>query len=375
MKLRDHLVTKMGFKNSISDPCMYVKRDGKGGVMILGVYVDDIILAHKNVDINDFIKEFCGPGGFNSKHLGKLNWFLGMGIDQHDDGSITIDQRLYVKKLVEKFCPKGAEKKASPCSPLLFQKLKPADNDLEREKASRLPYLQLIGSLLYLSCMTRPDVAYHMAILCSMMHDPTVKAYNAALDLLAYVAHTSTGHLYFSGSSAAPAGIPDVHHAHIVKNHGMVLYSDASWHKPDSLGYNMFGYVLYLYGGPVSFASKKLKVVALSSAEAEYAAAAYACKELQFVRNLCDFLGVKLHGPTIVAVDNQAAIKIAENMGVTGRNKHFEDAIHYFRHLVDHRVAAPVFVTTRNQCADGFTKPLDTTPFKTWRPRVVALPE
>ena len=147
----------------------------------------------------------------------------------------------------------------------------------------------------------------------------------------------------------------------------MVMYSDASWHKPNKLGYNMFGYVLYLFGAPVSFAAKNLKVVALSSAEAEYAAAAYACKELVFVRSLCDFLGVKLDGPTVMCVDNKAAIQIAENLGVTGRNKHFQDTLHYFRHLVDHRVVTPVFVTTKHQRADGFTKPLTSSAHKSWR--------
>ena len=373
MKLRDHLVNNMGFQNSLSDPCMYVKRDGDK-VMILGVYVDDIILAHKNVDLNEFVKGFCGPGGFNSKHLGKLSWFLGMAVDQHEDGSITINQELYVKKLVNKFFDKPPEKRSNPCKPGIFQRINPAKNDVEREKVSRKPYLQLIGSLLYLSCMTRPDIAYHMAILCSVMHDPTVQAYTAALDLLAYVAHTSHSHLTYTGSCAAPDGIPDSHTLQVESNCGAVMYSDATWHKSDELGYNMFGFVMYLYGGPISFAAKKLKVVALSSAEAEYAAAAYSCKELVFVRNLCDFLGVKLNGPTVVAVDNQAAIKIAENMGVTGRNKHFQDSIHFFRHLVDHLTVSPCFVTTDRQRADGFTKPLEGRMFDRWRACVLDRP-
>ena len=154
----------------------------------------------------------------------------------------------------------------------------------------------------------------------------------------------------------------------------MIAYSDASWHKPDKLGYNMFGYVMYLYGGPVSFSAKKLKVIALSSAEAEYAAAAYTCREVTFVRNVCNFLGVKLAKPTLMCVDNQAAIKIAENQGVTARNKHFQDALHYFRHLLDHLVITPVFVTTHNQRADGFTKPLEGQKFKSWRNTVVTVP-
>ena len=370
LKLRDVLVNKLGFENSLADPCLYRKRNDSGGVMIIGVYVDDIILAHKGVNLDDFIKAFTGPGGFNAKHIGKLDWFLGMGIDQHDDYSVSISQELYIKKLVEKFCPNRKSsmgKRAAPLEPIKFQKLTTASTDVEREKARRLPYLQLIGSLLYLSCMTRPDIAYYMSVLCSLMHDPTSEAYAAALDLLLYVAHTTNTQLHFTGACTCPPGVPTSHTTQVETNQGLIAYSDASWHKPNNLGFNMFGFVVYLYGGPISFVSKRLKVIALSSAEAEYAAAAYTCKEIVFVRNLCDFLGVKLAGPTTIAVDNQAAIKITQNLGVTGRNKHFQDSIHYFRHLYDHKIVDPVYVTTRNQYADGFTKPLDNTTFKRWR--------
>jgi hypothetical protein len=133
----------------------------------------------------------------------------------------------------------------------------------------------------------------------------------------------------------------------------------------------MFGYVIYLYGAPICFAAKRLKVVALSSAEAEYAAASYTCKEIQFVRKVLSDLGFAPSGPVVLAVDNQAAIKIAENVGVTGRTKHFIDAIHFFRHLVDHNVVRPTFVRTDMQRADGFTKPLGKGPFRIWASRLL----
>jgi hypothetical protein len=132
------------------------------------------------------------------------------------------------------------------------------------------------------------------------------------------------------------------------------------------LGFNMFGFVIYFYGGPISFTSKRLKIVALSSAKAEYAAASYTCKEISFVRNVCNDIDVPLDGATVLAVDNEAAIKIVENMGVTGRNKHFDDSLHYIRYLYDHRAIKPVYVTTKNQRADGFTKPLEKSPFTLW---------
>ena len=145
-----------------------------------------------------------------------------------------------------------------------------------------------------------------------------------------------------------------------------MAYSDSSWHKTNELGFNSFGYVVYMFGGPVSFASKLLKIVALSSAEAEYAAASYTCKEIEFVRNLCTDLGFPLKEQVVLAVDNTAAVDIAYNLGVTARTKHFNDAIHFVRNLVDHKRLCVKHVATDLQRADGFTKPLDKRLFVPW---------
>ena len=249
--------------------------------------------------------------------------------------------------------------------PNSFQSLTCARSEIEREKAKKLPYLELIGSLLYLSTMTRPDIAYHMSVLCQFMHDPSPPCYDAALDLLMYVLHTRHYFLRYDGSSEAPSGLSHLS-SHLKSNHGLIAYSDASWHKTNELGYNMFGYCVYLHGGPISFAAKRLKVVALSSAEAEYAAASYTCKEIAFVRNVCDSLGIKLNGPTVLAVDNQAAIKIAEDRGASARTKHFKDSIHYIREMIDYGLVKLAFVRTNNQRADGFTKPLAKSLFREW---------
>ena len=81
----------------------------------------------------------------------------------------------------------------------------------------------------------------------------------------------------------------------VENNHGLIAYSDASW-RSKAGSYSSYGYVIYLFGGVVSFASKYLKVVALSSAEAEYAAASQTCRELTFVRKVCTDLGLEIQG-------------------------------------------------------------------------------
>ena len=115
---------------------------------------------------------------------------------------------------------------AMPCNPLTFQSLACASSDIDRDKASRLPYMQLIGSLLYLSTMTRPDIAYHMSILCSFMHDPTPTAYHAAIDLLLYVSASSLT-LHFPGSPKVLSGIDSSLHDNI-RSSGGVLRCDVA---------------------------------------------------------------------------------------------------------------------------------------------------
>lgn len=90
------------------------------------------------------------------------------------------------------------------------------------------------------------------------------------------------------------------------------------------------------------------------------------------MRNILTDLGLKIKSPTLLAVDNQAAITIVQNQGVTARNKHFEESLHYLRHLHDHLVILPAFVTTKNQKADGMTMALDPSSFKRWAPNVVS---
>ena len=84
-------------------------------------------------------------------------------------------------------------------------------------------------------------------------------------------------------------------------------------------------------GGPITWSSRKLNVIADSSALAEYSAASATSKELAFVRNILGELHVQLKGPFVLAVDNTAAIDVANNLGVTGRTKHFRSSIHYIR--------------------------------------------
>ena len=97
--------------------------------------------------VDDFT-DFTGPKGSRAKRIGPLTWLLGIEVDLASDHSITIDQRQYL-----------------PYNPLTFKQLTTTKTDDERDRMIKLPYLQFIDSLLYLSTMTYPEIAYQMSIL------------------------------------------------------------------------------------------------------------------------------------------------------------------------------------------------------------------
>ena len=116
-----------------------------------------------------------------------------------------------------------------PCNPLTFERLTTAKTDDERDRMTKLLYLQLIGSLLYLSTMTYPEIAYHMSILCSFMHDPSPDCYYAAIDLLLYISNTQDTHTFtFTGSVHKPPGVDPKLHTSISTNGGLLVYSDST---------------------------------------------------------------------------------------------------------------------------------------------------
>lgn len=93
-------------------------------------------------------------------------------------------------------------------------------------------------------------------------------------------------------------------------------------------------------------------------------------REVRFLRNLCDDLGYTLTGRLAMGVDNQAAIDVAKNDGVTSENKHFERINHLVRSDYQHGRITLVHVSGDSNVADLMTKPVEPATFKVLRYRL-----
>ncbi len=350
----------IGFKRLQSDACVFVKHTN-GRPIIIGCYVDDVAIFHdpKTKMLDQFLDALLQARGgrFDGKHLGKLEWFLGIKVTRYASGDYSLNQSKYIGDLLDRFIPNSdtiAFARRIPYPTEKFKSLAGATSDIEVERVKRLPYLQLVGAMLYLATMCRPDLLFHMSVLCSYMSNPSMACYEAAQSLLLYVGKTRHLEIHYSKNWKVPSALAgDI--SILADKYGVHALSDSSWTAPKSV----CGYVVYMAGGPIAFSSRKLNVIADSTALAEYSAGSSCAKEITFVRNLCNELGFVIPGPIVLALDNQASIKIAEDNGAGKLTKHFDFAVHRLRDDVECMRIKLTFVNTHDQTADIFTKALD----------------
>ncbi|XP_066361220.1 uncharacterized mitochondrial protein AtMg00810-like [Miscanthus floridulus] len=129
---------------------MYTRGKGEGR-LIVGVYVDDLIITGGNTDVvGRFKKQMLST--FRMSDLGLLSYYLGLEVTQGAHG-ITLRQSAYATKILEKAGLAGCNASATPME-MKLKLLKEGSTP----SVDATEYRSLIGSLRYL-CNSRPDLA------------------------------------------------------------------------------------------------------------------------------------------------------------------------------------------------------------------------
>ena len=113
-----------------------------------------------------------------------------------------------------------------------------AKDDFERARVKHFNYASIVGALLYIAVMTRPDIAFHTSVLAKFLSDPSEDCCKAATQLMQYLHSTRDRKMVFNGCCTVPQGLSK-HAEDIKRNHGFVAYSDSSW--GNLYPYPMFG--------------------------------------------------------------------------------------------------------------------------------------
>ena len=379
-------LTAQGFKQLISDQCVFVR--GKGAEqVIVATWVDDIILASSRSNAGAraafdaaIRKEF----EMSPWTDGEADWVLNMKIVRDwERGKLHLSQPAAIKKLAERFGQTGREGRAPtiPISPTVKFK-KPAVE--ETIPASEFDYQSAVGGLLYLALTARPDIAYAVGMLSRFMSCPGKEHVEAAKQTIRYLYGTKEwGITYSRGVGGSP------HLAHSANSklnmymHSrkseiasddtnsdsriMRTYCDADLAGDEGTRKSTSGYGMVMNGGVVCWSSRLQSTVALSTAEAETNAGVEAVKQLMHLRLFLRELGQEQTDPSTVYEDNVAAMSLAHGKEQSKRAKHYQIKVHFMNEQFKRGTFEYRKVSTKEQLGDVWTKALPRDDFQRYR--------
>ena len=121
---------------------------------------------------------------------------------------------------------------------------------------------------------------------------------------------------------------------------------------------SVMGYTFSLGSGAISWASRRQKVVAVSSTESEYVAASEAAKDALWLRMLARGVTIPVDTATDLFCDNNSAITLANDQSLHIRAKHIDIRYHHIRDCVEKKKIRLLRVSSANNTADTLTKAL-----------------
>jgi len=339
-------LTDFGAERSTADPTMYVWRHAVHGPIFILVHVDDMAIAAKTLAGVSAAKDVV-LSTYKGRDLGASDTFLGMRVCRdRAAGTLWLSCPGVTVALLQQFRMSDSRPNKLPL---------PAKASLGRTGEQQLvdttPYAELVGSILYLSTTTRPDLAYASGLLARYMSNPEEQHWTAAKGVLRYLAGTVSYGLCYGGSEALAGAV------------------DADFGGSPETRRSTTGWVFTWNGAAISWGSKRQPTVSTSTAEAEYVAAAAATREALWVRKLMVDLGQPA-APIDMAKDNQACISLIANPETTGRAKHIDIAHHMVRERVAMGEVKFTYTPGAEVLADGMTKALPTPAFDTFRSRM-----
>ncbi|KAI0992614.1 hypothetical protein K3495_g15571 [Podosphaera aphanis] len=206
-------------------------------------------------------------------------------------------------------------------------------------------YQQKVGSLIYASSVTRPDISRAVSHLAEFMTNPS-KLHQEAVDhCLFYLYQTRDFSIEYSGAQNI---------TEIVNCSADAAFANTSERR------SIQGFVFSLCGGPIHWNSSKQATVTTSSTEAELLLLSNATKELIWMHRL--FSGIKFNPQEEIEIfnDNMQTIRLLnkEDPIIKTRLRHVDIYQHWLREQVQNKQVNVSWISTNNMVADGMTKSL-----------------
>ncbi|GME77040.1 unnamed protein product [Ambrosiozyma monospora] len=348
-------LTSIGLIANDAFPSTYELIENGEVVLSMGIFVDDCACIAKHPKYLKFLEEKLREN-FVLKQITAdedgIQRLLGMDlvISRNSDGKvhdIKVSQASYIRKFVGDLgVDVDGKKVKTPLTPGFYFDM--SQNPLEATEKSLEVHVKrfrkIVGALLYVALMTRPDIAYAVNYIARYCTYPHPVVYDQLIRIVQFVFQTQDVVICYNG---------------VGPNDRLVCYSDSDYAQDVESRKSMNGFVIMYASGPINWKSKYTPLVCQSSTEAELQAIVLLTNELTWYQ---EFMTVNQAVTTkpLLRVDNQSAIDTIVYGNFSPKSKHY--AVR--NEVVKERFRTGEFdiehVGTSEQLADVLTKPVTT---------------
>ncbi|GJT45425.1 putative ribonuclease H-like domain-containing protein [Tanacetum coccineum] len=300
----------------------------------LSTYLIENGFRRGTIDKTVFIKKDKGlmHKRFQISSMRELTFFLGLQVQQKED-RIFISQDKYVAEILKKFDFATVKIASTP-----IETNKALVKDEEVEVVDVHLYRSMIGSLMYLTA-SRPDIMFVVCACARFQVTPKTSHLHAVKRIFRYLkGQPKLGFWY-------PRDLP----------FDLEAFSDSDYvgasldRKSTTRGCQFLGKRL------ISWQCKKQTIVANSTTEAEYVAAAHCCGQVLWIQNQMLDYGFNFMN-TKIYIDNESIICIVKNLVFHSKTKHIEIRYHFIRDSYEKKLIQVIKIHTDYNVADLLTK-------------------
>ncbi|GJY60514.1 putative ribonuclease H-like domain-containing protein [Tanacetum coccineum] len=321
------------YRRGTIDKTLFIKKDSRD-IILVQVYVDDIIFGSTNKAWCDEF-EVLMKGEFEMSAMGEMTFFLGLQVKQLPDG-LFISQDKYVKDMLTKFDMESVRTATTP-----YEAAKTKLKDETDPPVNVHLYRSMIGSLMYLTA-SRPDIMFAVSACSRHQVTPLTSHLNAVKKIFKYLKGQPKLGLWYPKDSPFQ----------------LEAYSDSDYAGSHGDRKSTTGGCQFLGRRLISWQCKKQTIVATSSTEAEYVAAASCCAQVLWIQNQLLDYGFNFMN-TKIFIDNQSTICIVKNPVFHQRTKHIEIRHHFIRDANEKNLIQVLKIHTDDNVADLLTKAFD----------------
>ncbi|GJW83546.1 putative ribonuclease H-like domain-containing protein [Tanacetum coccineum] len=329
---------KNGYRRGTIDKTLFLKKD-KHDIILVQVYVDDIIFGSTKKSWCDEFEALM-KSRFQMSSMGELTFFLGLQVKQKPNG-IFISQDKYVAEILKKFDFASVKTASTP-----IETQKPLVKDEEASDVDVHLYRSMIGSLMYVTA-SRPDIMFAVCACSRFQVTPKTSHLSAVKRIFRYLKGKPKLGLWYPRESSFD----------------LESYSDSDYAGANLDRKSTTGGCQFLGRRLITWQCKKQTIVATSTTEAEYVAAASCCGQVLWIQNQMLDYGFNFMN-TKIYIDNESTICIVKNPVYHSKTKHIAIRHHFIRDAYEKKLIQVLKIHTNDNVADLLTKAFDVSRFQ-----------